>query len=312
MSDAPFISIIAGSYNESENVDEFCLRVCEALKKAEVYEYEVILIDNNSTDSTQQKIRQIAAENPRIKAIFNARNFGHIRSPYHAFLQTIGDAVICMASDLQDPPEMIPQLIDEWKKGAKSVVCIKESSEESPIFYFIRKLYYRLVDGLADTETIQNYTGFGLYDRDVVDYFRKIDDPYPYFRGLISEIGLSIKKIPFRQAIRKRGFTKNNFFTLYDIAMLGITSHSKVPLRLAAMLGFATALLSLFVAIAYLVCKLIFWSSFPMGMAPVIISIFFLAAVQLFFIGVLGEYIGAIYTQVLKRPLVVEKERINF
>ena len=308
----PRISVISGCYNEEDNVAEFCGRVCSALESAGEESYELILIDNDSTDSTQEKIRTIALTNPKIKAIFNARNFGHVRSPYHALMQATGDVVICMTSDLQDPPEMIPQLIEEWKKGAKAVVCVKQSSEESPLFFLIRRAYYALVHRLSDTKLIQNFTGFGLYDRAIVDYCRKVADPYPYFRGQISEIGLPIKEIPYRQPLRKRGITKNNFFTLYDLAMLGITSHSKVPLRLAAMLGFLMALLSLFVALIYFVYKLIFWYSLPVGTAPLVIGLFFFASVQLFFIGILGEYIGAIHTQVLKRPLVVEKERINF
>jgi glycosyltransferase involved in cell wall biosynthesis len=308
----PHISVIAGCYNEEDNVEEFCERVCGALKSAGEQNYELILIDNDSTDSTQEKIRAIALTNPKIKAIFNARNFGHVRSPYHALMQATGDVVICMASDLQDPPEMIPQLIEEWKKGAKAVVCVKQSSEESPLFFLIRRTYYALVHRLSDTKLIQNFTGFGLYDRVIVDYCRKVADPYPYFRGQISEIGLPIKEIPYRQPLRKRGITKNNFFTLYDLAMLGITSHSKVPLRLAAMLGFLMALLSLLVALIYFVYKLIFWYSLPVGTAPLVIGLFFFASVQLLFIGILGEYIGAIHTQVLKRPLVVERERINF
>ena len=308
----PRISVISGCYNEEDNVGEFCGRVCSALESAGEESYELILIDNDSTDSTQEKIRSIALTNPKIKAIFNARNFGHVRSPYHALMQATGDVVICMASDLQDPPEMIPQLIEEWKKGAKAVVCVKQSSEESPLFFLIRRAYYALVHRLSDTKLIQNFTGFGLYDRAIVDYCRKVADPYPYFRGQISEIGLPIKEIPYRQPLRKRGITKNNFFTLYDLAMLGITSHSKVPLRLAAMLGFLMALLSLSVALIYFVYKLIFWYSLPVGTAPLVIGLFFFASVQLFFIGILGEYIGAIHTQVLKRPLVVEKERINF
>ena len=308
----PRISIVSGCYNEEENVEEFCTRVCGTLESSGEQNYELILIDNASTDGTQEKIRRIAAGNPKIKAIFNARNFGHIRSPYHALMQATGEAVICMASDLQDPPEMIPQFIEEWKKGTKAVVCVKESSEESPVFFTIRRAYYALVHRLSDTKLIQNFTGFGLYDRAIVDYCMKVADPYPYFRGQISEIGLPLKEIPYRQPLRKRGITKNNFFTLYDLAMLGITSHSKVPLRLAAMLGFALAILSLFVALAYFICKLVFWYSFPVGTAPMMIGLFFFASVQLFFIGILGEYIGAIHTQVLNRPLVVEKERINF
>jgi glycosyltransferase involved in cell wall biosynthesis len=312
MKQNPSISVISGCYNEEGNIEEFCGRVCGALDSVNECNYELILIDNASTDGTQVKIRKITADNPRIKAIFNSRNFGHIRSPYHALMQTTGDAVICMASDLQDPPEMIPQLIHEWRQGAKTVVCVKESSEESAVLFLIRKSYYALIHRLSDTKLIQNFTGFGLYDRAIVDYCRKVADPYPYFRGQISEIGLPIKEIPYRQPLRKRGITKNNFFTLYDLAMLGITSHSKVPLRLATMLGFSMAILSLLVAFVYLIYKLVFWYTLPVGTAPLVIGLFFFASVQLFFIGILGEYIGAIHTQVLKRPLVVEKERINF
>jgi glycosyltransferase involved in cell wall biosynthesis len=217
-----------------------------------------------------------------------------------------------VASDLQEPPELIPDFVRKWEEGAKAVVAIKESSDESPLFFAIRRLYYRLVEGLAEVRTIQNFTGFGLYDRAIIEYCRKVADPYPYFRGQISEIGLPIAKLSYHQPARKRGITKNNFFTLYDLAMLGITNFSKVPLRLAAMLGFSMAILSLVVALVYLIYKLVFWYSLPVGTAPLVIGLFFFASVQLFFIGILGEYIGAIHTQVLKRPLVVEKERINF
>ena len=306
------ISVTTGTYNEEENIEEWVRRVQTAIDSVPDYNFEIIIIDNASEDGTQDKIRQLAAADPRVKAIFNARNFGHIRSGYHALMQASGDAVIGMASDLQDPPEMIPQFIKEWEKGVKAVVCVKESSEESWLFFLVRRFYYSLVRGLSETKTIQNFTGFGLFDRVIMDYCRKVADPYPYFRGQISEIGLPIKEIRYRQPLRKRGITKNNFFTLYDLAMLGITNHSKVPLRLAAMLGFATALLSLFVAFGYLVYKLCFWNNFPLGTAPLVIGLFFFASVQLLFIGILGEYIGAIHTQVLNRPLVVEKERINF
>jgi glycosyltransferase involved in cell wall biosynthesis len=220
--------------------------------------------------------------------------------------------VIYVASDLQEPPELIPDFLKKWEEGAKAVVAIKDSSDESPLFFAVRRLYYLLVEGLAEFKTVKNFTGFGLYDRVIIDYCRTVADPYPYFRGLISEIGLPIAQISYHQPARKRGITKNNFFTLYDLAMLGITNHSKVPLRLAAMLGFSMAILSLLVALVYLIYKLVFWYSLPVGTAPLVIGLFFFASVQLFFIGILGEYIGAIHTQVLKRPLVVEKERINF
>ena len=306
------ISIISGAYNEVENIEEFVDRLHKVIKSLPQNGFEVIIIDNASIDGTDEKLRTLASRHSWLKVIINARNFGHIRSPYHALMQASGDAVIGLASDLQDPPEMIPQLIAEWEKGAKAVVCVKESSEESPLFFFIRRAYYALVTKLSETQLIQNTTGFGLYDKAIVDYCRKVADPYPYFRGQISEIGLPIKEIPYRQPLRKRGITKNNLFTLYDLAMLGITSHSKVPLRIAVMLGFAMAILSLLVALIYLIYKLIFWYSLPVGTAPLVIGLFFFASVQLFFIGILGEYIGAIHTQVMKRPLVVEKERINF
>lgn len=306
------ISIVSGCFNEADNVEELVARVGKVMESLPGYDYEQIFIDNASTDGTQDILRRLASGNPRLKVILNARNFGHIRSPYHGLMQASGDATIALASDLQNPPELIPEMINKWEDGAKAVVAIKDSSDESPLFFAIRRLYYRLVEGLAEVRTIQNFTGFGLYDRAIIDYCRKVADPYPYFRGQISEIGLPIVQIPYHQPARKRGITKNNFFTLYDLAMLGITNFSKVPLRLAAMLGFATALLSLLVAIGYLVYKLLFWQNFAVGTAPMVIGLFFFASVQLFFIGILGEYIGAIHTQVLKRPLVVEKERINF
>jgi glycosyltransferase involved in cell wall biosynthesis len=306
------LSIVSGCFNEAGNVEELVARVAKVMSALPQYDYEQIIIDNASTDGTQEILRKLAAENPRLKVILNARNFGHIRSPYYGLMQGKGDAVIYVASDLQEPPELIPDFLKKWEEGAKAVVAIKDSSDESPLFFAVRRLYYLLVEGLAEFKTVKNFTGFGLYDRAIMDYCRTVADPYPYFRGLISEIGLPIAQISYHQPARKRGITKNNFFTLYDLAMLGITNHSKVPLRLAAMLGFATALLSLVVALVYLIYKLVFWYSLPVGTAPLVIGLFFFASVQLFFIGILGEYIGAIHTQVLKRPLVVEKERINF
>jgi glycosyltransferase involved in cell wall biosynthesis len=306
------ISIVSGCFNEAGNVEELVARVTKAMQSLSGYDYEQIIIDNASTDGTQDILRKLAAENPRLKVILNARNFGHIRSPYYGMMQAGGDAVIYLASDLQEPPELIPEFVRKWEQGAKAVVAIKDSSDESPLFFAVRRLYYRLVEGLAETRTIQNFTGFGLYDRVIMDYCRSLSDPYPYFRGLIAEIGLPVERVSYHQPQRTRGFTKNNLYTLYDMAMLGITNFSKVPLRLAAMLGFLTAILSLLVALIYLIYKLVFWYSLPVGTAPLLIGLFFFASVQLFFIGILGEYIGAIHTQVLKRPLVVEKERINF
>ncbi len=306
------ISIVTGCFNEEENIRELVDRIRNVMKESPEYAYEHILIDNASKDNTVSILREIASEDKHIKVIVNTRNFGHVRSPYYALLQAKGDAVIGMASDLQDPPEMIPQFIKKWEEGFKIVLGVKETSSESPLFFYIRKAYYRMVSKLSEVELLKNTTGFGLYDQKVIEILRNINDPYPYFRGLICDIGFEIASIPFHQPTRKRGFTKNNFYTLYDLAMLGITNHSKIPLRLATMTGFAVALLSLFVALGYFVYKLIFWDNFQVGMAPLVIGLFFFSSVQLFFIGIIGEYIGAIHTQVLKRPLVIEKERINF
>lgn len=308
----PLLSVVTGAYNEEENIEELIQRIESVFSSLPGYLHEIIVVDNASTDGTTDILRRIAGENPRVKVIVNARNFGHIRSPFHAFLQAQGAAVICMASDLQDPPEMVPRLIAEWEKGAKAVLAIKDSSDESGFFFALRKLYYRVVERLADVRTFQSFTGFGLYDRHVVDYCRSLNDPYPYFRGIIAEMGLPTAEVNYHQPARKRGITKNNFYTLYDLAMLGITNHSKIPLRLATMSGFVMSLISLVVGVVYLIYKLLFWQQFPAGTAPLVIGLFFFASVQLFFIGILGEYIGSIHTQVLKRPLVVEKERINF
>jgi glycosyltransferase involved in cell wall biosynthesis len=306
------ISVVAGCFNEEGNVDELVQRVRAVFDGLPQYRWEIILIDNASTDRTAERLRALAAADERVKVILNARNFGHIRSPYHALTLARGDAVISIVSDLQDPPEMIPQFLAKWEEGFQAVVGVKESSEESAVLFMVRRCYYKLVHRLAEVEIIQNCTGFGLYDQRIISLCRDLDDPYPYFRGLISEFGLPTARISYRQPSRKRGLTKNNFYTLYDLAMLGLTNHSKVPLRLATMLGFALAFGSLSVAGVYFVFKLVFWYNFPMGMAPVVIGLFLFCSVQLFFIGVLGEYIGAIHTQVLKRPLVVELERLNF
>lgn len=306
------ISIVSGCYNEVENIENLLARMAQVMQQLPQYEYEQIIIDNASVDGTQELLKKIAQENPRLKVILNARNFGHIRSPYYGILQASGDAIIYLASDLQEPPELIPEMIQKWEGGAKAVVCVKESSDERPLFFKMRQLCYRVFDHLANIETIQNFTGFGLYDRMVIDHCRNMKDPYPYFRGMISEIGLPFAKIAYRQPLRKKGITKNNLYTLYDMAMLAMTNYSKVPLRVASFLGFFMATGSFFVALGYFIYKLLFWQQVPFGTAPLIIGLFFFASVQLFFIGILGEYIAAIYTHVLNRPLVVEKERLNF
>lgn len=276
------------------------------------YNFEHIYIDNASTDQTVPILRRMAQADARIKVIVNARNFGHIRSPYYALLQARGDAVICMASDLQDPPALIKDFISQWEAGYKVVMGVKSKSEESKLMYWLRTTYYRLLQNLSDTQLVENFTGYGLYDHQVIEILRGMDDPYPYFRGLIADIGFPAARIEFTQPRRARGITKNNFYTLYDMAMLGLTSHSKVPLRLATMLGFLAAAISFLVGLFYLIYKLLNWQNFSLGLAPVVVGLFFFGSVQLFFLGVVGEYIGAIYTQVLHRPLVIERERINF
>jgi polyisoprenyl-phosphate glycosyltransferase len=306
------ISIVTACYNEEENVREVYERVRKAMAALPGYDYEHIFIDNASKDRTVTILRELAKEDRRVKVIVNVRNFGAIRSPSHAMLQARGDAVVLMASDLQDPPELIKEFVTKWEQGYKAVMSVKSKSEEPPIIFAIRKGYYRLLRRLSDVELVENATGFGLYDKQILDILRKLDDPYPYFRGQIAELGFEVAKVEFTQPRRKRGVTKLNFYTLFDFALLGMTSHSKVPLRLAMMLGFASAALSLFVALFYLVYKLIFWQSFQLGLAPLVVGIFFFSSVQLFFLGLVGEYVGSIHTRVRHMPLVIEKERINF
>jgi glycosyltransferase involved in cell wall biosynthesis len=306
------ISIVTPCYNEEENIDELYQRITAVMAKLP-YDYEHICIDNASTDNTVKKIKEIAARDKRVKLIVNARNFGHIRSPYYAILQSRGDACILIASDLQDPPEMIAEFIGKWEEGYKTVLAVKPESEESAIMFGLRKAYYRLIGQISEVTLVKNATGAGLFDRAVIDILRSIHDPYPYFRGLLCEIGFPIATVPFKQPRRKRGLTKNNCYTLYDIAMLGITNHSKIPLRLMAISGFLLSFLSgLCVALGFFIAKLVNWDSFQLGTAPMLIGIFFFGAIQAFFIGVLGEYIGTIHTKVRNMPLVVEIERVNF
>jgi len=306
------LSIITACYNERDNVEEVHRQIAAAMESLPQYDWEHLFIDNCSRDGTQAILRQMAAADPRVKVILNNRNFGQIRSPYYAMLQVRGDAIITMASDLQDPPSLIPDFVAKWEAGYKVALGQKIASAETPLVFALRTAYYRLAKSLADIDLIEHITGFGLYDRSVIDQFRKVNDPYPYTRGLISELGYEVACIPYNQPERKRGLTKNNFYTLYDMAMLGITNHSKLPLRIATLLGFALSLVSLLIAVGYLIYKLLFWYNFPIGQAPVIIGLFLFSSVQLFFTGVLGEYIASIHTQVLHRPLVIERERINF
>ena len=307
------LSVVTHCYNEEENIEEVYQQIKSVFDGLSSYSYEHIFIDNASSDSTVAILKGIASKDTSVKIIINTRNFGHIRSPYHAMMQANGDAVISIVADLQDPPAIITDFISKWEEGYKLVIGVKTKSEESFLFFGIRKFYYYLINKLSDTELVKNFTGFGLYDKEVIDKLRIIDDSYPYLRGLISEFGYDFAKIEFEQPRRKRGFTKNNFYTLYDMAMLGITNHSKVPLRLATFLGFGVSTGSFLIALFYLVYKIIFWQGLEEVAIPLIyIGLFFFGAVQLFFIGIIGEYIGSIHTQALKRPMVIEKERINF
>lgn len=312
MAERKLLSIVTPCYNEEENVDELYTRVKAAIVNITAYDFELIFIDNHSQDSTVSKLKRLAAIDPAVKVIVNTRNFGHIRSPYYGILQSRGAATIYLASDLQDPPELIPEFIQHWEEGYKLVMATKPVSKGVAWIHALRKAYYRFLDGISDISLVADSTGFGLYDREVLDHLRRIDDPYPFLRGLICELGYEIKTIQFMQPRRQRGISKNNFYTLYDIAMLGIVSHSKVPIRLAAFAGFAIGAASLLAAIVFLILKLTFWDSFPMGVAPLVIGMFFMFGVLMLFIGILGEYIGAIHTYVQRRPIVVEKERINF
>jgi len=306
------ISVVTPCYNEEDNVEALYNKVKEVLNGLEKYSYEHIFIDNASTDNTVGILNKIAAKDKNLKLIVNSRNFGHIRSPFYGLLQAHGDAVVSLASDFQDPPEMIKDFILKWKEGFKIVVGVKKQSKESKLMFGIRKLFYNFIGSISEINLLKNFTGFGLYDKKVIEILRQINDPYPYFRGLICEIGLEMFTVEYIQPARKRGASKNNFYSLYDMAMLGITNHSKLPLRMATMLGFVTAFVSLLIALIYFIYKIIFWQNFSVGTAPIVIGLFFFSAVQLFFIGIIGEYIGSINTQILKRPLVIEKERINF
>jgi glycosyltransferase involved in cell wall biosynthesis len=306
------ISVVSPCYNEEGNVEELYERVRAVMRRVGWYRYEHIFIDNCSKDDTLGVLRRMALRDKNVKVIENTRNFGAIRSPIHAFTQATGDAVIILLSDLQDPPELLEEMIHEWEKGTPIVIGVKEASEENGLMFWIRKKYYQSIRRMAEIETYDNFIGFGLYDRKVVEIIKQFDDPYPYFRGMIAEIGLPHKEVTYKQARRKRGITKSNFYHLYDNAMLGLTSLSKVPLRMATFAGVVCSALSMLAGLFYLVYKLLFWQNFTLGLAPLVIGMFFFVSIQLFFIGMLGEYIGAIHTLVQKRPLVLEKERINF
>lgn len=306
------ISIVTPCYNEEENVAELCEAVRGILCKMDSYSYEHIFIDNCSSDKTVEILKRIANADKNVKIIINAKNFGHLRSPYHALLQASGDAVVLLAADFQDPPEMMVQFIRKWEEGYRVVIGIKTESKENRGMFAMRRLYYSLMKRFSETEHIENFTGFGLYDRSFIEVLRSISDPYPYLRGLVAELGFHRYDIRYTQPRRRHGSTKNDFFTLFDTALLGMVNHTKAPLRLATLLGFFIGIASLLISLFYLVYKLIYWERFNLGSAPIIIGFFFFSSVQLFFTGLIGEYVGAIFTQVRNRPRAIEKERINF
>lgn len=307
------ISILLPTYNEEQNVILVSKELVNLFEtQLKEYDYEIVFIDNFSTDNTRKNIKELCNNNKRIKTIFNARNFGHIKSPYYGMCNTTGDCTIFMCADLQDPPEMILDFVKEWENGYKIVIGIKNKSQENKIMYFFRSCYYKLIKRIAEVDQIEQFTGFGLYDKSFIDVLRNLDDPMPYLRGIVAELGFERKEITYEQQKRKYGKTKNNWYTLYDIGMIGITSYSKVVMRLATMAGFIMAGLSLLISLVYFILKLIYWDRFTAGTTPILIGIFLLGSIQLFFIGILGEYILNINTRVMHRPLVIEEERINF
>lgn len=307
------LSILIPCYNEEENVVPISQAVIETLERdLPQYDYELLFIDNDSTDNTRPLLRELCSKNPKIKAIFNAKNFGQFNSPYHGMLQVTGDCVIQMVADFQDPVELIPTYVREWENGYKIVIGVKTSSKENPIMYGLRSCYYKVIKKFSEVEQIEHFTGSGLYDRAFIEVLRDLDDPTPFLRGIVAELGFKRKEIPYEQPQRRAGVTKNNFYRLYDAAMLSFTSYTKVGLRMATLFGLLAGGASFLVAVVYLIMKLLYWDRFAAGMAPLLIGMCFLGSIQLFFIGFLGEYIMSINTRVMHRPLVIEEERINF
>ncbi|MBQ8246433.1 MAG: glycosyltransferase family 2 protein [Lachnospiraceae bacterium] len=307
------ISVLIPCYNELENVVPMSEAVVDIMKsELSAYDYELIFIDNCSDDGTREKLEEICAGNKKIKAIFNVTNFGQFNSPFYGMCQTTGDCTISMCCDFQDPVEMLPVFVKEWENGYKIVSAIKTSSKENPFIRLLRTIYYKMIRNMSDVKMIEHFTGFGLYDKTFIDLLKQLDDPMPFLRGIVAEYGFKRKEIEYQQAKRRAGKTKNNFYTLYDAAMLSITSYTKVGLRLATILGFVSSGVSLLIALVYLILKLINWYNFQAGYAPMIIGVYVLGSLQLFFIGLLGEYILNINSRVIKRPLVVEEKRINF
>lgn len=307
------ISILVPCYNEVENVELMCHSLVNVINETlSKYDYEIVFIDNCSTDGTREVLEKLCAENYKVKAIFNVTNFGQFNSPFYGMCQTTGDCTISVCCDFQDPIELIPRFVEEWEKGYKIVSGIKTSSKENRLVYFLRSVYYKVIKNMSSVKMIEHFTGFGLYDRTFIELLRQLDDPVPFLRGIVAEYGFKRKDIEYEQAKRRAGKTHNNFYTLYDAAMLSITSYTKVGLRLATFLGFIGSAVSLGIAVVYLIMKLANWYKFQAGYAPMIIGIFVIGSIQLFFIGLLGEYILNINTRVIHRPLVVEEKRLNF
>ena len=307
------ISILIPCYNEEENVIPLYEAISHTFKNDLTnYNYEIVFIDNKSKDSTRDRLTYICGIDKKVKAIFNSKNFGQFNSPYYGLCQTTGDSTILMCADFQDPVEMIPKFVAEWEQGFKLVCAIKKTSKENKLMYFLRSGYYKTIKRMSDVEQIEHFTGFGLYDKSFIQVLRDLDDPTPFLRGIVAELGSERKDIPYEQAKRRAGKTSNNWYRLYDAAMLSFTSYTKIGLRLATILGFIASGISMLVALVYLVMKLIYWERFLAGTAPIIIGVFFMGSIQLFFIGLVGEYILNINTRIMKRPLVIEEKRINF
>ncbi len=311
---AKTISILVPTYNEEENVVPLAEAIIELFHRELMprYQYELVFIDNDSKDGTRNQLRMLCNKDSQIKAIFNAKNFGQFNSPYYGLQQTTGDCVILLCADFQDPIEMIPVFVQEWEQGYKIVVGQKTSSKERKIMYFLRSVYYKAIKKMSEVEQIEHFTGFGLYDRSFVEVLKNLNDPTPFLRGIVAELGWRRKEIPYEQQERRAGKTKNNFYKLYDAAMLSFTSYTKIGLRLATFMGFLIAGVSFLIAIFYLIIKLFHWDNYNMGMASIAVGLFFLGAVQLIFIGLIGEYILSMNQRIMNRPLVIEDERINF
>ena len=307
------ISVLIPCFNERENVRPISEAVIDIIRRElPEYDYELVFIDNDSQDGTRDIIRELCAGNKKIKAIFNAKNFGQFNSPFYGMLQVSGDCVIEMVADFQDPVELIPRYVREWEKGYKIVIGVKAGSRENPLMYSIRRLYYKLIKKFSNVDQIENFTGSGLYDREFIEVLRTVDDPTPFLRGMVAEFGFKRKEIPYEQPKRRAGKTHNNFYTLYDAAMLGFTSYTKVGLRIATFAGAICSVVCIIVGLVYLVMKLLWWDNFSAGMAPLLIGMMFLGSVQMFFLGIIGEYVLSINQRVMHRPLVVEEERLNF